>query len=290
MMLLEAGKRAKKMAGGKRRKALAAARRKASCTFTEAETRLKRLLGDDFDVLVETEDLAVISKPSGVPCFHRKTTTAGKIKKKTKKGKGTKRSASHLIELPDISLEDALLSCNVLLSTLNPEALGLVHRLDRGSSGCLVLAKNDETHARLVSEFFLRRTSKTYLTILCNTPKSNLEDEGVIEALVHGRPAKSKYRVLERFPSSQASLVEFDIFTGRKHQIRVHASSEEGLASPVLNDEIYGDENERNKSRKGDPTNRFFLHASKLSIPSFDIDVEAPIPSWWHETISMLKK
>jgi 23S rRNA-/tRNA-specific pseudouridylate synthase len=281
IMLKMAAKIAKKLSGGKRRKALAASRRKRSSSFTDSESSLKNLLGKDFKVLLETDDLAVVNKPSGVPCYHRKTTTAGKVNKKKKDNGGNESQLTG-----DISLEDALLNCNVPLSTLNPDGLGIVHRLDRGSSGCLVLAKNDEAHARLVSEFFLRRAHKSYLTVLHETTASKLEkDDGVIDSLVHGRPAKSQYRVLKRLPD--VSLVEFQIFTGRKHQVRVHAVSSEGLASPVLNDELYGsqDGQGRTSTPKDGSSKRFFLHASTLAIPTFDIDVEAPLPSWWHDTM-----
>ena len=83
-------------------------------------------------------------------------TSAGKKKKK----KGKNREPTDL----DMSLVDALLHCNVVLSTLNPESQGLVHRLDRGTSGCILLAKTDEMHARAVAEFYCRNAKKTYQT------------------------------------------------------------------------------------------------------------------------------
>jgi 23S rRNA-/tRNA-specific pseudouridylate synthase len=278
--------RSKKKAGSKRRKTLAALRRKPVSTFKEAELELKQLLGNSFELLAEGDGFAVINKPSGVPCFHLKTTTAGKIKKSKRGGSSDKVPQS------DISLEDALISCNVPLSTLNPDALGLVHRLDRWSSGCLVLAKTDDMHAQLMSEFFLRRTTKTYVALLRESSRSCLNDEGVIEQPVHGRPAKTKYKVIERNQLSGISLVEFEIFTGRKHQIRVHAA--ESLFSPVLNDGLYDDMNENN----GDVANKppkdskesFFLHARRLTIPHLGIDVEATVPSLWQDKTTELRQ
>jgi 23S rRNA pseudouridine1911/1915/1917 synthase len=284
--ILERAQRwSKKLAGGKRRKALASSRRKSVSTFIDQEESLKGLLGNDFEVLLENEDLAVINKPSGCPCFHRKTTTAGKIKKK--KGKQQQDGGS------DISLEDALIDCNIPLSTLNPDAMGLVHRLDRGSSGCMVLAKSDEMHAQLVSEFFLRRTTKKYTTLLDQTSVSSISgEEGLIEYPVNGRPARSKYRVLERYLSSNIVLMEFEIFTGRKHQIRVHAAK--ALSSPVLNDDLYSVVATTNAGKNGnsadDTSQRFYLHSSHLKIDHLGIDVKARIPSWWNETLSSLKK
>jgi len=121
----QAARQSKKLAGGKRRKALAASRRKKSVTSVkDIEINLRQLCGPELSILFESPDLFVVNKPSGISCFHRKTTIAGKVRK----GQGQESSAI------DIALEDALLSCNIPLSTINPEALGLVHRLDRGTS------------------------------------------------------------------------------------------------------------------------------------------------------------
>ena len=268
----EAARRSKKMAGGKRRKALAAARGKGRILkVKDLEDDLRQLCGEDFCVLHETDDLFVVNKPSGVPCFHRKTTTAGKI------GKGKRPTMA-----ADVSLEDALTACNAPLSTLNPEARGLVHRLDRGTSGCLVLAKNDETHALLVSEFFLRRTSKLYTAVVSPAPDPSVPDEGSIDHPVDGRPARSRFRILERV-SPSAAIMEFEIFTGRKHQIRVHSSVV--LGSPVYMDPLYTKEKIDNDDKE-----KFLLHSSKLKIPKFDIDVEAPQPRWWGDIVTELKK
>ena len=279
-ILDRASRMSKKLAGGKRRKELAAARRKAISTCSASVDELKSLIGDDFGVLYETDEFVVINKPSGVPCFHNKKTTAGKIKK----GKGRKGVKA------DISLEAALISCNVPLSTLNPEALGMVHRLDRGSSGCMVLAKTDDFHAKLVSEFFLRRTNKKYLTLVTPAPADSLASEGIIDLPVSGRPAKSSYNVLERYGNS-AALVEFDIYTGRKHQVRVHAA--EGLSAPVAMDDLYSGEFESSIDglfETNENKQMFFLHSSKLVIPEYGIDVEAPVPSWWEESMEALRQ
>eukprot|EP00536_Pseudo-nitzschia_multiseries_P000359 jgi/Psemu1/321555/estExt_fgenesh1_pg.C_50012 len=295
-ILAEAERMTKKAAGGKRRKLLASSRRKKVSSFADAEDSVKDLLGNDFKVILETDDFAVINKPSGVPCFHVKTTTAGKIKRGKGNKKGKKGSNEQFLESSDFSLEDALISCNVQLSTLNPEALGLVHRLDRGSSGCIVLAKSNEMHAKLISEFFLRRTTKKYVALVQQNSISFIgeKDCGSIDHPVNGRPARSEYRLLKRYQSSSdedsaddAAMVEFEIFTGRKHQIRVHAA--EVLRSPVWRDPLYG-ANEDGivmKTRtSGDSSERIFLHASHLAIPELGIDVESPVPTWWEPTTS----
>jgi len=289
-VLVEAERISKKAAGGKRRKMLASARRQKVSTFVEAEENLKEILGDDFKVLMETDEFAVVNKPSGVPCFHKKKTTAGKIKK----GKNKKKSKTgNSSESSDFSLEDALVNCNVSLSTLNPDALGLVHRLDRGSSGCIVLAKTNEMHAKLISEFFLRRTTKKYVALVRESSDSSIpEKEGLIDSPVNRRPARSKYKLLERYESSSsedgednAMLLEFEIFTGRKHQIRVHAS--EVLGSPVWGDPLYGKSNEKEGN---DDWKRIFLHACHLTVPQLGIDVEAPLPAWWQLQLASFEK
>ena len=296
-ILEQAERKSKKLAGGKRRKLLASARRQKVSTFVEAEENLKGILGDDFSVLMETDDFAVVNKPSGIPCFHKKKTTAGKIKRgkgKKKKGKSN-GNADSLESSSDVSLEDALVSCNVVLSTLNPEALGLVHRLDRGSSGCIVFAKSNDMHAKLVSEFFLRRTTKKYVALLRESSESSIPEagSGLIDHPVSRRPARSQYSLLERYKSSSdeecednAALVEFEIFTGRKHQIRVHAA--EVLGSPVWGDPLYGSSDDRSNGAKpsNDISKRILLHAHRLTIPQLDIEVESPIPTWWDSTIS----
>ena len=282
--LEESARQSKKIAGGKRRKLLASVRRQKVSTFFEAEEDLQRILGEDFRVLMETDDFAVVNKPSGVSCFHKKKTTAGKIKKGKGKKKQRSNKSANSPESSDFSLEDALTNCNVELSTLNPDALGLVHRLDRGSSGCIVLAKTNEMHATLLAEFFLRRTTKKYVALLRESSASSISEEGIglIDSPVNRRPARSQYSILKRYKSSSdrecednALLAEFEIFTGRKHQIRVHAA--EVLDSPVWGDPVYGNE----EISCSDNSKRIFLHACHLTIPQVGIDVECPHPEWW---------
>lgn len=270
----------KKQSGSKRRKALAAARRKVLVTCRDVEEDLRYLLGADFSVLQETDDFVVINKPSGVSCYHKRKTTAGKISKKKKGQAGS--------FTPDISLEDALLNFNTPLSTMNAEGLGLVHRIDRGSSGCLILAKTEEMHANLVAEFFLRRSGKRYLTIVSPAPKPSVPEQGEIDLPVDKRPARSNYRLVERY-GEDAALMEVEIMTGRKHQVRVHCA--QGLDCPVLMDDLYSENKSTvNVAILPESKHQFFLHASKLSIPEYVIETEAPIPTWWKETIDALKQ
>ncbi|GAX16992.1 hypothetical protein FisN_5Hh371 [Fistulifera solaris] len=266
----------KKQAGSKRRKSMAAARRKAEATSAASvESQLQDILGSDFRVLLETEHMFIISKPSGIACFHKHSTTAGKVKK----GKGN----------ADVSLEEALLHVNLPLSTINSEARGLVHRLDRGTSGCLAIAKSDGAHAQLVTEFFLRQVSKKYFCLVSPSVQWNSQQETpiLIDSPVSGHVAQSKYRVMKSF--DEASLVEMETLTGRKHQVRVHAA--EVLKSPIIGDPLYGgDGSFSNKliQHAGTP-HSFFLHAASIQIPfSGGERIEAPIPEWWSSALNTL--
>lgn len=152
---------------------------------------------------------------------------------------------------------------------------GIVHRLDKETSGCLVVAKNDETHTALSAQFAGRTVEKTYLAIVCGElPRA----QGEIRAAIArhptqrkrmavreeggGRAAHTGYRVIERL--NQATLVEAHLHTGRTHQIRVHFQH---LGHPVAGDTTYG---QRQTRRLAELTKydapRVLLHAHKLTF------------------------
>jgi 23S rRNA-/tRNA-specific pseudouridylate synthase len=299
-ILDRAQRMAKKVGGSQRRKALAAAKRKPKRTKNgnknddEDDDTIDVPKESELEVLAETADLVVLSKPAGMVCFHKRLTTAGKGKK-GKKGGGS-----------DLSLEHVLASCGCALSTLNADARGLVHRLDRGTSGCIVLAKSEPSHAFLVTDFFLRRNSKSYLALIPTSvhddddgasfvPKELQEgDSGTIELPVEGRPAKSLYRVERRYDScfgKPMTLIRVTTVTGRKHQVRIHLAK--GLGRPIFMDPLYGDhrtnsftDEELSERLPKDGKQRFFLHAASLELPRSGIRVEAPLPSWWTKAMN----
>ncbi|KAL7489690.1 hypothetical protein ACHAW6_015378 [Cyclotella cf. meneghiniana] len=268
LILDKARRLAKKSAGSQRRKALAAERRRKPLirsadicgenTIMHLQKELQSIYGPNIFVLHHDDDVLVVSKPAGMVCYHNKKTGAGKLTSSRKKNSratiatGDDKSIdndSYGTKALDISLEDALLDVSIPLSTLNPSARGIVHRLDRGTSGVIVLAKNDDAHLRLVALFFLRRVKKTYLALI---PGRSLDDdrtvafEGVIDSPVDGRPAISKYRVVRTYgdPSRAeqdteptAILLEVETLTGRKHQVRVHCAN--GLRRPIFLDPLY---------------------------------------------------
>jgi tRNA pseudouridine32 synthase/23S rRNA pseudouridine746 synthase len=156
------------------------------------------------------------------------------------------------------------------------------HRLDRDTSGCLILARHPRALKRLTQLFEAGRIGKTYLAVVDGTPD---EDEGRIDAPLfkissaeagwrmivdpRGKTAATRWRVLRR--DGTRSLVEFNPETGRTHQVRVHAAS---IGHPILGDPVYG--------AAGGPMR---LHARAVSIPyregEAEVVVEAPFPADW---------
>ena len=157
---------------------------------------------------------------------------------------------------------------------------GIVHRLDRDTSGCLLLARNPGSHRRFSAAFAEGIVEKTYVAVLEGVPE---ESEGVIELALSkvssagqgwriipakkGKPARTRWRLLAA--DGGRALVEFQPETGRTHQIRVHAAS--GLGLPIVGDPTYG---------YGGPA--MLLHARRIVVPRRTkpaIDVSAAIPA-----------
>ena len=175
---------------------------------------------------------------------------------------------------------------------------GIVHRLDRFTSGVLLVAKNDTAHQRLAEQFSGRQVEKTYLTLVHGRVK---QDAGRIDRpisrdpghrtrmtarLGEGRAAWSEYRALTRF--ERFTLLEVRIGTGRTHQIRVHLS---GLGHPVVGDALYG----APAKVEGMPElGRYFLHAHRIRfrLPSTgeEIAVVSPLPPELEDWLEELKR
>ena len=151
---------------------------------------------------------------------------------------------------------------------------GIVHRLDKDTSGCLVVAKNDETHLALSAQFAGRKVDKVYHAIVCG---EIARDRGEIRAAIarhpshrkcmavdeeFGREAHTSYRVLERLTG--ATLAEARLHTGRTHQIRVHFKF---LGHPLVGDFTYGNrQNQRLEELTGYQAPRQMLHAFELGF------------------------
>jgi len=162
---------------------------------------------------------------------------------------------------------------------------GIVHRLDRYTSGVLLVAKNDAAHQRLAEQFASRRVEKTYLALVHGSVK---QDRARIEKpiardprrrvrmttrVARGRAAWSEYRVLRRF--ERFTLLEVRIGTGRTHQIRVHLAS---IGHPVVGDRLYG---APAKIARQPTLARYFLHAHRIKFAqpstSQPVTIESPL-------------
>jgi 23S rRNA pseudouridine1911/1915/1917 synthase len=174
---------------------------------------------------------------------------------------------------------------------------GIVHRLDRYTSGVLLVAKNDDAHRRLAEQFSGRQVEKVYLALVHGKVKqeSGRMDRPIARdpvrrtrmtaRLESGRAAWSEYRVLRRF--ERFTLLEVRIGTGRTHQIRVHLSN---IGHPVAGDTLYG---APAKVEGRPPLGRFFLHACRIRFhqPSTgeEIAVESALPAELEEWMEGLE-
>jgi 23S rRNA pseudouridine1911/1915/1917 synthase len=209
------------------------------------------------EILYEDQDLIAVHKPAGMVVHS-----------------GAGRYSGTLV--------NALLHRFQALSKVGGELRpGIVHRLDRLTSGVILVARTDASHRHLAEQFASRKVEKIYLALVHGRMKA---DRGKITTpitrdpvrrirmtskLAHGRPAITEYQVLRRF--DKFSLVEVRIGTGRTHQIRVHLAS---LGHPVAGDKLYG--------APASTLGRYFLHAQRITFTSPGsgerITVEAPVP------------
>lgn len=178
---------------------------------------------------------------------------------------------------------------------------GIVHRLDKDTSGCLLVAKTDQAHLSLSNQFAERSIGKVYQALLCGEiPKEKGEIRAAIGRHANhrkrmavtegdGREAWTSYRLVERMRAS--TRVEASLHTGRTHQIRVHFQH---LGFPLVGDDVYGKRhNARLKEQTGYAAPRQMLHAWKLSfkhpVSGSTIAMEAPIPPDFQKALDLLR-
>ena len=221
------------------------------------------------DILYQDEDVIAVNKPAGMVVHSGAGNHSG-------------------------TLTNALVHRFGKLSTLGGELRpGIVHRLDRYTSGVLLVARTDAAHRHLAEQFARRKTDKTYLALVEGQMKA---DQGRIDKAIirdpmrrtrmtakleRGRAAVTEYRVQRRFPN--ATYLEVTIRTGRTHQIRVHLAS---IGHPVVGDRLYG--------AAASPLGRYFLHAHRIAFTSPStserITVEAPLATDLEEYLASLER
>jgi 23S rRNA pseudouridine1911/1915/1917 synthase len=247
------------------------------------------------DILYEDKFLAVVNKPAGMMVH------AGAGSSEDARNRGT--------------LVNALLFHMAKLSEAGGELRpGIVHRLDKQTSGAIVVAKDDATHRKLGEMFATRRVAKRYIALLHGTlAKENVtvnlpvardlvRRTRMTTRLADGRNAVSHFSVVERLATRYGAftLVEVRIETGRTHQIRVHAQS---LGQPVVGDTLYGAPRVIKPALSKDgvarPTEasvgleRNFLHAAHLEFAhphtGKAVAVDAPLPRDLEEFLALLR-
>ena len=223
------------------------------------------------DILFENDDLLVINKPAGMVVHPAAGHASG-------------------------TLVNAVLGYDPDIEGIGGEERpGVVHRLDKETSGLIVLAKNERAHRWLQDQFRLRKVDKTYLALVDGKPPT---PTGRVESYIgrdpshrkkmaivpesRGREAISEYKTVESF--DQHTLLEFHPHTGRTHQIRLHCAF---LGCPIVGDEIYG------RKKQSLEISRHFLHAFRLKIvlpgekqPKI---FEAPLPEELEQVLRSLR-
>lgn len=196
------------------------------------------------DVVYEDQDVLIINKPAGMVVHPAAGHAHGTL---------VHAALAHAPEMEGIRGE------------VRP---GVVHRLDKNTSGLILLAKNDAAHRWLQEQFRARKVEKVYLTLVDGqppTPKGRIEapigrsasdrKQMAVVATQKGRAAVSEYYTLENFPAH--TYLEVHPITGRTHQIRLHMHF---LGCPVAGDTVYG------RKTSSIPVNRHFLHAARITI------------------------
>jgi 23S rRNA pseudouridine1911/1915/1917 synthase len=227
-------------------------------------------------IYFEDQDLAVIEKPAGLVVHPGSGTRGGTI---------ANALMFHFKNLSDAAGEG------------RP---GIVHRLDKKTSGLLLVAKKNAAHARLSEAFQRRGIQKTYLALVHGRPK---RDTAAIDLTVSrhptirtkmaagrpkGRSAHTEYKVLESFHGF--SLLQVKITTGRTHQIRVHLSA---IGHPVVGDDIYGERSYKEFTRKFGDLPRYFLHAADLKFEhptsGKSMEFHSPLPPELQNLLNSIK-
>jgi 23S rRNA pseudouridine1911/1915/1917 synthase len=214
----------------------------------------------DFDVLYEDAALIVVDKPTGVVVHPGSGTREGTL------------AAGLLNRYPELE------------GVGDPGRWGLIHRLDKDTSGTLIVARTEDAHRALTADLAARKVGRTYTSLvhgLFSVPTGTIDapigrdpSRPTRRAVIPtGKPAVTHYEVIEEFPGHEVSLLDVRLETGRTHQIRVHLAA---IDHPIIGDRTYSPFNTRVKSP------RVFLHARRVRlthpVTGAVLEVESPLP------------
>jgi len=230
--------------------------------FRQTETPLLKPYPLDIDIVYEDEDIIVVNKPANL-----------------------------VVHPPSLACQNTLVNALIYmkkeLSSVNPERPGVVHRLDKETTGIMVLAKNNLSHLKLIESFRERKVKKEYHAIVWGVIKrdrlsvdlplrrDNRNRLKMKVSMFRAKSAITHIEVIKRF--KRFSYIRIVILTGRMHQIRVHMNF---LGHPILGDKKYG---------RKDSYDNLFLHSFRLGIyhPGTDkfMEFKAPLPLWFNDII-----
>ncbi len=225
------------------------------------------------EILYEDNDIIVVNKPKGLVVHP---------------GNGN----------PDGTLVNSLMNiCKDSLSGIGGEIRpGIVHRLDKDTSGVIVAAKNDKVHINLSEQIKNHEVEKTYITLVRGIVKENeatinmpigrnKNDRKKMAVEKDGKVAITNFKVLERFPKDNCTLLEVKIETGRTHQIRVHLSH---IGYPVIGDTTYSN----GKNKWGVIGQCLHAKSLKFKHPTTgkEMNIEAELPEYFKEILKQLRK
>lgn len=224
------------------------------------------------DILYEDEDLLIVNKPKEMVVHP---------------------SAGHY---SGTLVNAVMYHCKDSLSGINGEIRpGIVHRIDKDTTGSLIVCKNDQSHVKIAEQIKEHSVNRIYVGIVCGNLK---EDEGTVEGAIgrhptqrkkmainekNGKPAITHFRIQERF--GNFTFVRFRLETGRTHQIRVHMAS---IGHPLLGDELYGGARSGFQQLQGQT-----LHAETIGFihPSTGeyMEFSAPLPDYFEKLLKQFR-
>lgn len=223
----------------------------------------------DLDIIYEDEDIIVINKPKDMVVHPAVGNKSGTVV----------NAVLGRYELSDLN------------GDMRP---GIVHRLDKNTTGILVIAKNNYAHQKIAEQIQNRETKKTYITLVKgiiseNNGEINMPigrhptDRKKMAVVKNGKEAITKFKVLKRYEKGY-TLLEIDLKTGRTHQIRVHMSH---IGYPIVGDDVYSS----GKNEFGVTSQ--MLHAQKISLmhptKKEQVEFEAPIPEYFSAILKSLE-